>query len=58
MATDILLEFVADIVAAYGSNGQSDDEIIETLEADWYDLAQTYKKAVAYLARSQSKEIK
>lgn len=46
---EIVREFVADVDAAYGANGQELEEIIESLEADWYDLAQTYKKALDVL---------
>lgn len=45
----IVREFVADVEAAFGSEGQSDEEIQETLANEWPDLAVTYSKAATLL---------
>jgi len=42
---DALRGLVADVQAAYGSQGQEDDEIEESLREDWPDLVETYKRA-------------
>ena len=50
---DLLKEFVRDIDAAYGSQGESDEEIFDILACEWPDLAATWRKAKDLFSKNE-----
>ncbi|WP_114946515.1 hypothetical protein [Microvirga calopogonii] len=48
-AETVLQEFVSDVMAAHGTQGQSIADVRDSLEEEWPDLAPTFLKAVVAL---------
>lgn len=48
-ALEVVRQFVSDINAAYGNQGQDFEEITTSLADEWPDLAETYIDAVTLL---------